>query len=347
MSEPFRLALVGCGGIASAWLRPLGDRDDVRIVALVDAVEASARSRAGEFGIDAPIFTSVEQALRETSPDVVCNLTPPALHHPVTLVAFDAGCHVFTEKPLAASLDQAAELIDAADRAGRRLSVMQNRRYMPTIRGLREAVTGGTIGTPGLVGVDFFRGPHFGGFRDEMDSPLLLDMAIHTFDATRFITGGRPVAATCTEFNPPGSWYRGAAAALCNFELADGPLVSYRGSWAATGFPTSWESAWRVVGSRGTALWSGDSTPRCQVEAEGEGFEHATREFETTTAWEGRSGHGGCIDEMLTALGEGRPAETDAHDNVHSLAMVLAAVASSAAGGRRIEIAEDGRSIST
>ncbi|HEX4211857.1 MAG TPA: Gfo/Idh/MocA family oxidoreductase [Candidatus Dormibacteraeota bacterium] len=347
MSEPFRLAVVGCGSIAPAWLGPLGDRTDIRIVALVDTVESNARSRAGEFGLDAPVFTGLEEALSATTPDVVCNLTPPALHHPVTLTALEAGCHVFTEKPLAAGLDQAAQLIDAADRAGRRLTVMQNRRYMATIRGLRDAVTGGAIGTPGLVGIDFFRGPRFGGFRDEMDSPLLLDMAIHTFDAARFITDGRAVAATCTEFNPPGSWYRGAAAALCTFELEGGLLVSYRGSWAATGLPTSWESAWRVVGSRGTAIWEGDSTLRCQVEVDAAGFERETREIEISSSWEGRSGHGGCIDEMLTALAEGRPAETDAHDNVHSLAMVLAAVASSSAGGRRIEIAEDGRSISS
>jgi predicted dehydrogenase len=347
MSEPFRLAVVGCGGIAPAWLGPLRDRTDARVVALVDAVESNARSRAVEFELDAPVFTGLEEALSSTRPDVVCNLTPPSLHHPVSLAALAAGCHVFTEKPLAAGLEQAADLIDAADRAGRRLSVMQNRRYLPTIRGLREAVTGGAIGTPGLVGVDFFRAPHFGGFRDEMDSPLLLDMAIHTFDATRFITGGRPVAATCTEFNPPGSWYRGAAAAFCTFELDGGTLVSYRGSWAATGFPTSWESAWRVVGSRGTALWDGESAPRAEVEADGGGFERTTREFDLSTAWEGRTGHGGCIDEMLTALAEGRPAETDAHDNVRSLAMVLAAVASSGAGGRRIEIATDGRSISS
>jgi predicted dehydrogenase len=347
MSEPFRLAIVGCGSIAPAWLVPLQDRTDIRIVALVDAIESSASSRARAFELDAPCFTELREALRATAPDVVCNLTPPAHHHRVSLAALEAGCHVLTEKPLAADLDQAAELIDAADRAGRRLSVMQNRRYMAAIRGLRDAVVGGTIGIAGLVGVDFFRAPHFGGFRDEMDSPLLLDMAIHTFDAARFITGGRAVAATCTEFDPPGSWYRGAAAALCTFELEGGPLVSYRGSWAATGFPTSWESSWRVVGSRGTALWDGESTPRCQVEVDGAGFERETREVETSTAWEGRSGHGGCIDEMLTALAEGRPAETDAHDNVHSLAMVLAAVASSSAGGRRIEIAGDGRSLSS
>ena len=56
--------------------------------------------------------------------------------------------------------------------------------------------------------------PTSGGFREEMDSPLLVDMAIHTFDAARYVTGGDPVSVLCTEFNPPWSWYRGAASAV-------------------------------------------------------------------------------------------------------------------------------------
>lgn len=95
-----------------------------------------------------------------------------------------------------------------------------------------------------------------------MDHPLIVDMAIHTFDQARFISGTDPISVYCHEYNPPGSWYKGNAAAICIFEMSDGSVFTYRGSWAAEGQNTSWESAWRVTGSEGTALW--DALTLCQ-----------------------------------------------------------------------------------
>src|SRR5690606_19566584 len=117
----------------------------------------------------------------------------------------------------------------------------------------------------GSLHADFFLGPHFGGFRDAMDSPLIVDMAIHTFDQARFISGADPVSVYCHEYNPPGSWYAGNASAVCIFEMSDGSLFTYRGSWCAEGFPTSWESDWRATGSRGTARWDGRSMPAAEI----------------------------------------------------------------------------------
>jgi predicted dehydrogenase len=95
------------------------------------------------------------------------------------------------------------------------ISVMQNHRYLKKIH---------TIGTVGSVHADFFLVPHFGGFRDLMDSPLILDMAIHTFDQARLITEANPVSVYCHEFNPPGSWYKGNASVICIFEMSDGVM---------------------------------------------------------------------------------------------------------------------------
>ena len=61
-----------------------------------------------------------------------------------------------------------------------------------------------------------------------MESPLLLDMAIHQFDQARFVAGVEPVAVSCHEFDPAGSWYEGRASAICTFELAMGRLLLSR-----------------------------------------------------------------------------------------------------------------------
>src|SRR4029078_10982047 len=124
-------------------------------------------------------------------------------------------------------------LVHAAERAGRTYAVMQNRRFEHGIRTLRDGLAAGRIRSVTTLACDFFKAPHFGGFREEMESPLLLDMAIHQFDQARFVAGVEPGAASCHEVNPDGARYEGRASAICTFELADGSIFSYRGSWTA------------------------------------------------------------------------------------------------------------------
>ncbi len=70
--------------------------------------------------------------------------------------------------------------------------MIQNRRYIANVRRIRRFLDSGAIGTPTSIHCDFFIAPHFGGFREEMGHVLLLDMAIHTFDAARFMVNGEP-----------------------------------------------------------------------------------------------------------------------------------------------------------
>ena len=135
---------------------------------------------------------------------------------------------------------------------GRVHAVVQNRRFISGVRRLRRLIESGTLGELTSLNCDFFIGAHFGGFREEMDNVLLLDMAIHTLDAARYMSGKTPRAVYCLETNPPGSWYRHGAAANAIFEFDDNVVFNYRGSWAAEGANTSWESAWRIVGTKGT-----------------------------------------------------------------------------------------------
>jgi predicted dehydrogenase len=335
----FRIAVVGVGSISHFWLPLLRDRPDVDVVALVDVDPEVARAAAERDGVSAPIFSALESAVEATAPDVVVNLTPPEWHRPVVEAALGLGCHVLGEKPIATTLEDAQALVRAAEAAERTYAVMQNRRFEHGIRTLRDGLVAGRIGSVTMLACDFFKAPHFGGFREEMASPLLLDMAIHQFDQARFVVGVEPVAVSCHEFNLAGSWYRGDATAICAFELADGSVFMYRGSWSTEGFGTSWNGSWRVAGTAGTALWDGEGDPVAEiarVRDEPE-FLYPVERAEWERTWDGPTGHAGCLDEMLAALAQGRRPETDASDNLKSFAMVLAAL-TSAREGRRIEL---------
>jgi predicted dehydrogenase len=328
----FNVAVAGCGGMSKTWLEYASARADAAVVALADVRLESAQARAAELGGGIPCFTDIGEAIRATGANLVFDVTLPESHATVARAAFGLGCDLMGEKPMAHSLEAAREVVAEARRRGRFYAVMQNRRYLAGIRAAQALVR--RAGGCGIIDADFYLGAHFGGFRDQMESPLVLDMAIHTFDMARFVTGADAVSAWCREGNPPWSWYRGDASAVAVFEMSNGALFTYRGCWCAEGAATTWEADWRVVGPQGTVIWKGDTAPFGDFLVPGgaRGFLSETRREEAGSRWTGREGHEGCLDEMFDALASGRKSETDCEDNIKSLAMVFGAIESSRTG---------------
>lgn len=332
-----KIALAGCGSMAKAWITYVLQRNDAEIVALIDLYPEAAEKTKTSYNLQAQTYSNVRTAIEETGANLLFDVTIPASHFEVASTAMELGCNVMSEKPMANSMEEARKLLVIAQAQGRFYAIMQNRRYQKQIRAYQQIVSTGKIGEPGFIAADFFLGPHFGGFREAMDSPLILDMAIHTFDQARFVTGQDPISVYCHEFNPPGSWYKGAASAVCIFEFGNGAVFNYRGSWCAEGAPTSWESNWRIVGSKGTAIWDGTNNPYYELPSPSEGLLHPATRYDVTPDWNGQAGHTGCLDEMFAALNESRHAETDATDNIKSMAMVYGAI-QSAQEGRKISL---------
>ena len=330
MESSVRVILAGCGGMSRVWLRYLAERRDVQIVGLVDPVAGRAAERAREFELPAPCFTDIDAALAGCDADLVCDTSVPDAHAGNAAAALAAGCDVFTEKPMTATMEEARETAALARRHGRNYAIMQNRRYLRYVRAIRDVIAAGVLGRIGIVNADFYRDPRFDGdFRREMDSPLILDMAIHHFDQARCMTGADALAVTCHEFNPAWSWYRHGAGASAIFEMTDGLVFSYRGCWCASGQITEWPAAWRMVGERGTLTWDGENAPMIALK------DADPREVAAT--YTGNTGHPGCLDEMFAARAAGRESDTSYADNIRSLAMCHAAI-DSARRSARIEI---------
>ena len=345
MVEKVRAVMVGCGAIAGAWLPPCKEWDNLEIVGFVDILEDRARQRSEEYGLkDAVVGTNLSEVLRQTKPDAVFDLTVPEAHVEVALTAFEHGCHVLGEKPLADSMENARKMVAAARQAGRIYSILQNRRYDPNIRRLKAFLESGKVGNIAQVNCDFYLGPHFGGFREDMDHALVLDMAIHTFDAARLISGADPVSVYCKEWNPKHSWFTHGANAVAVFEMTGGIVYTYRGSWCNEGLPTTWESDWRISCDNGSVLWDGADGFQAQhvvkrVECDGRGKEGKCEDAVIPSPPVGAriGGHGGAIREFLDCLQSGETPETTGTDNIKSLAMVFGAI-ESAQIGKPVEI---------
>ncbi|MBW9095310.1 Gfo/Idh/MocA family oxidoreductase [Microbacterium jejuense] len=325
-----RVIVVGAGPMGRAWLRTVLDEEGVELAGIADLAVAVADDAAVEVGVPGIATGPDAVALaRRTGAQAIVDATVPAAHHVVTLAALRAGIPVLGEKPAAATVAEALSLAAAARVTGQLFMVSQSRRYNDHLFAARAAAQ--RLGRAGILSVDFFKAPHFGGFRDEMASPLLLDMAIHQFDMARFVLDADPVSVLCDEYNPSWSWYAGDAAATAAFEFEGGARFVFTGSWCSPGAETSWNGAWRLSAEHGTVLWDGDNAPT--VDAVGDG---SAPSAEATAPGDGIAGS---LREFVVALRTGEEPMGRVHENILSLAMVEAAMLS-AREGRRVTLDE-------
>ena len=336
MSDTVKVVLCGCGGMSGTWFKAAESFDDIHIVGVVDLFPEVAEGRNQEFGLSAVVGTDLASVIKETGAKAVFDVSVPDAHYGVTMSALNSDCHVLGEKPMADTMVHAREMRNTAQEKGLTYAVIQNRRYTKDIIAFRDLVQGGGIGDLTTVNTDFYIGAHFSAgrdkrdFRDSMPHVLILDMAIHSFDQARFVSGKDPVSVYCHEWNPKGSWYDYDASANCIFEMTDGVVYNYRGSWCAEGMNTTWECQWRVIGGKGGALWDGAAEVAAEVVERQETFMNEKKSMEITLPGEiPYAGHRGLIRDFIDHIkGDGPVPQTVCTDNIKSLAMVHGAIES-------------------
>ena len=167
------------------------------------------------------------------------------------------------------------------------------------------------------MGVTFQKGPHFGGFREAMAYPLVLDMSIHHFDLMRCILGGDVRTVQALSVNAPWNWNRGDATVMAQITLGRGVSVNYFASWVATGAETGWNADWRFEGSKGVLLWENDQLA----------FSNAPGRKRPVplVAWP-RTHQAYLLWAFAKALDTGEEPETSGRRNLNSLATTYAVV---------------------
>src|SRR5262245_13614658 len=129
MTPPFRLALVGCGGVAPMHFGAYAAHPDrVCVVAACDPVEARVKQAQGCYGF-AGRYTSLDAMIAGTPFDIGVVCTPTGVRAEVVETLAAAGKHVFVEKPFADSLPEAQRMVAHCARAGVAVAVNQNFRY--------------------------------------------------------------------------------------------------------------------------------------------------------------------------------------------------------------------------
>jgi predicted dehydrogenase len=145
MSAQTVIGIVGCGVISDSYLTGASRSALVRVKGCADVVPAAAAAKAEAYGIE-PM--TVEQLLADPEIGIVVNLTVPAAHAAVSMQILDAGKHVYSEKPLAATFADAQAVLARAAHLGLRVGCAPDTFLGAAHQAVRRAVDTGLIGTP-------------------------------------------------------------------------------------------------------------------------------------------------------------------------------------------------------
>ncbi|MDT0465146.1 Gfo/Idh/MocA family protein [Streptomyces gibsoniae] len=203
----FGLALIGCGGFGAYVLDAVRDIPGLRIVVCADPDRDRAAALAERHS--ATVCASVAEAVAHPGVDVVVLATPPAAHADAAVQALRAGKHVFCEKPIAVSLEEAARVKEEADRSPGVFVVDHVLRYNPVLRLLQR------LGGEGLLdplrrfafendASDEDLGPDHWFWDPAHSGGIHIEHGVHFFDAAAALMGSDPVTVQGTAVRRDG-----------------------------------------------------------------------------------------------------------------------------------------------
>lgn len=141
-------------------------------------------------------FATLEQLLAEAKPDILAIATPPAFHLDIAKAGLEAGCHIFCEKPLANSLEEADEMRRLADAAGKRIVVNSEFPFMPIHLAAKAEIGSESFGNLRFLDVrqSFFTSAETeAGWRGEDMQRTFKEFGTHVLDLCKFFYGERPL----------------------------------------------------------------------------------------------------------------------------------------------------------
>jgi predicted dehydrogenase len=249
-----RVGLVGAGFMGGVHLNAYAGIPEAEVVGVADArLEAAV---AGAEMVGARPYASYEELVAAEDVEVVDVCLPTAFHKDLALRAADEGRHVILEKPIARTMEDAQQILDAFSDAGPRLFVGHVVRFFPEYVGIKHKIDAGDLGTIGVVRTSR-RSPFLLGWNDwyadwRVSGGVLLDLVIHDFDYLRWTLGE---AERVYARGLLGREYNRLDYVLVTLRFESGAIAHVEGHW---GYPGSFNYSIEVAGS--DALITVDST---------------------------------------------------------------------------------------
>jgi predicted dehydrogenase len=259
MVDKIPFIMVGCGGIANAWLRVFQQyKDDIELVAVCDPIPSAFNKLKGYGYGDVPTYPDLEVAFAEgIEAEAVLVLTPPQYHPRYLREAIFNDCHVITEKSFLTDMNQYRAMRDVMEYAEENdlvCVVNQQYRWMTRIQDIRKKLDENAIGDIGFIVSNFCQNKyHFNAWwRSEHQDISQFNWFIHHYDTMRFIVGKNPVSVRAKLIRVPWSKIYGESTIFLNVTFEDGIEWSYTGTQEGVGgYEDSGQTTFTLYGSKG------------------------------------------------------------------------------------------------
>ncbi|MBN1835811.1 MAG: Gfo/Idh/MocA family oxidoreductase [Spirochaetales bacterium] len=240
MSEKLKVLVVGVGGMGASHAKGYAELPGYEIAGFVVAGNVErARKLAGKLGIGVPVYTDYYQAMAETRPEVVSINTYPNTHAEFSIHAMRQGCHVFMEKPMARTVEEAEEVARVVGETGRKLVIGYILRVHPAWVKFIELAQ--TLGKPLIMRMNLNQQSYAHEWEVHKtfiaNMPPLVDCGVHYVDVMCQMTRSKPkivqgIAARVSEEIDPDKHNYGALQVVFDdgsvgwYEVGWGPMMS-------------------------------------------------------------------------------------------------------------------------
>ena len=331
----FKIAVTGCGRISERHMNAIVDNADFTLAGVCDSVQ----DRASEYGrkFNVPYFTTQEQMLTETGPDVVSICTPSGTHPGHGIEAARHGAHVIVEKPMATGLEEADALISACSSNSVKLFVVKQTRFNPAIRLLKKAVEKKRFGSIYLVNAtvrwqrpqEYFDAAGWRGTK-KLDGGAFMNQASHYVDLVSWLAG--PVHSVVAKTATLGRKIETEDIGAAVIRFTSGALGVIEVNMLT--YPKNFEGSITVIGEKGTAKIGGSAMNSIEawLFAQNDPDDDDVERIQDLPKSAFTSGHGDYYANVAAALkGECEP-ETDGFEGRKSLELLVGIYASAQKG---------------
>jgi predicted dehydrogenase len=320
------IGLIGCGGITQQHLRAY-KAAGYMIVALCDRDPMRAEKRQEEFFPEAKIYTDYHDLLKRDDIEVVDLAAHPIEREPIIPEVLRARKHLLSQKPFVLDLDLGLQFADLADKMGVKIAVNQNGRWAPHLSYIRHAIEAGLLGEVASANFELHWDHNWTATTpfDKVHHLVLYDIAVHWFDAIQTFFPGRKaqrVFASIERSQTQASTPPLLAHAVVDFDGGQATLMLNGDTRFGQEVRTT------VIGGKGTIRSIGPDLLHQQVTFINEkGAAHPKLEGH----WMPDGMHG-TMGELLCAIEEKREPRNSARNNLLSLEICFAAIASADSG---------------
>ncbi|BAD63335.1 Gfo/Idh/MocA family protein [Shouchella clausii] len=328
-----KVAVVGCGSIAIHRHVPeYAANPNVELVAFCDLNIEVAQKLADQYGVK-QVYDSHEAMLKEAKMDAVSVCTQNVDHAQVSIDAANAGCHVLCEKPMATSIEEAQQMIDAAKANNVKLMIGHNQRLMPPHVKAKEILQSGKIGKPltfkttfGHGGPDSWsiQGKDTWFFqKDKAFVGAMGDLGVHKIDLMRWLFDEEvaEVAAFVETLDKDADVDDNATTLL---RMENGAIGTMAASWT---YYKGEDNTTSIYGEKGVLEIHDDPNVQVVVKlADGTIERYSVGAIATNEA--GGQVASGVIDEFVDAIANDRTPSITGESAMESLRTVLAALES-------------------